>query len=499
MKILKRICLLTLLVFAQSCAELDVENTNAPDADRALASSTDLISLVTGGMGDVFYGQTANSGPNHMALQADILTATNNAYGFWHVCDQPRRELVNSTGYPEYHIFDTPWTLNNTAVANLNLVINRIVKDETIILNESGDDVSQQLLAWAYMTRGVALGSTGMVFDRGYAALEEVPATELVLVDFPEVIDAAVTSFDRAIEAANGASSFELDFFGNIYSKDYFIALCNSYAARYAASSARNSLQAANLDWAAILDYAEKGITESFIPISDNSAIAAENISFIESPIASDATYIPADQKIAWLFDPVNMPKNYPSDATVLDPPETDDARYDLYYFYSTNFGFLNASRNRSMFSNMNYNRYPELRGNASYANTPVPLMYAAEMLYLRAEAEWYLGDNSTALGLINSGPRSTVGGLEDELCSTDDCLEHLLHYEYSIELAHSGMGIGWAYMRRHDLLQIGTPLHWAVPARELEVLGQEVYTYGSPIKADGVNTADGSNSWTNN
>ncbi|WP_436517280.1 hypothetical protein [Ekhidna sp. To15] len=499
MKNFKRISFLTLLIFvSQSCGDLEVENENAPDADRALASSTDLIALVTGGMGDVFYAQSANSGSNHMALQADILTATNNAHGFWHVCDQPRRELVNSTGYPEYHIFDTPWTLNNTAVANLNLVINRIVEG-TVILDESEEDVTQQLLAWAYMTRGVALGSVGLVFDRGYAALEEVPANELVLVDFPEVISAAVTSFERAIETANATSTFELDFFGNVYSKDYFIALCNSFAARYAAASARNSTQAAALDWAAIRTYAQNGITDDFIPISDNSAIAGENISFIESPIADDATYIPVDQKIAWMLDPDNMPINYPTDETVLGPPTTDDARYNLYYFYSTNFGYLNASRNRAMFSNINYNRYPSLRGNASYANTPVPLMYASEMLYLEAEAEWYLGSNPVALALINSGPRSSVGELPDETCSTDDCLEHLLHYEYSIELAHSGMGIGWAYMRRHDLLQIGTPLHWAVPARELEVLGEEVYTYGSPIQADGVNTADGSNSWTNN
>jgi len=497
MKFFKRISFLALLVFtAQSCAELEVENDNSPDAERALANSEDLISLVTGGMGDVFYAQTANSGSNHMDLQSDNLTATNNAYGYWHVCDQPRRELVNNTGYPEYHLFDTPWTLNNTAIANLNLVINRVLAG-TVIEDDEGNDISQNVIAVAYFTRGVALGSIGLVFDRGYAALEEIPGAELVLEDHSKVIEAALTSFERALTAVNKASGFELDFFGNIYNKDYFIALCNSYSARFMAAVARNTTDAKALDWSKIRTFAQKGITSDFIPLSDNSAIAAENIFLIEYPIAADATYIPVDQKIAWMLDPVNMPKNYPADATVLGPPSTSDARYGLYYFYSTNFGYLNASRNRPMFSNINYNRYPTLRGPSSFSGTPVPLMYAAEMRYLQAEAEMQLGNNANSLSLINGGPRKTVGKLADATDSSSPSLQHLLHYEYSIELAASGLGITWAFMRRYNLLQIGTPLHWPVPARELEVLGEELYTYGSPIKADNENTADGGNSWT--
>lgn len=35
--------------------------------------------------------------------------------------------------------------------------------------------------------------------------------------------------------------------------------------------------------------------------------------------------------------------------------------------------------------------------------------------------------------------------------------------------------------MRRHGLLQEGTPLHYPVPANELEISGIDPYTFGGP------------------
>jgi hypothetical protein len=34
--------------------------------------------------------------------------------------------------------------------------------------------------------------------------------------------------------------------------------------------------------------------------------------------------------------------------------------------------------------------------------------------------------------------------------------------------------------MRRHNLLQVGTPLHFPVPADELEISGLVPYTFGA-------------------
>jgi hypothetical protein len=47
--------------------------------------------------------------------------------------------------------------------------------------------------------------------------------------------------------------------------------------------------------------------------------------------------------------------------------------------------------------------------------------------------------------------------------------------------------------MRKRDLLQAGTPLHWPVPAKTLETLAeaQPFYTFGGPTRLDGVNTSN--------
>lgn len=48
--------------------------------------------------------------------------------------------------------------------------------------------------------------------------------------------------------------------------------------------------------------------------------------------------------------------------------------------------------------------------------------------------------------------------------------------------------------MRKLDLLQKGTPLHLPIPAKVMENLGEiaPFYTFGTVLKADGVNTFNG-------
>ena len=501
MKSMKKVFLIPALIILASCADLEVENTLAPDAGRALANPSDLISLVGGAAGDVFYDQHGVAGTVHYDLQSDILTATNNAYGFWHVCDQPRREIVNNTGYSEYFYIQDTWDYNITAITNLTSVI-KAVKSGVVLTDENDVDVTAKVLAMAYFVRGVAHGTIAMVYDQGYAINEDTDLITLELTDYKTVMAEAISSLEQAIDIIDSEGVASVDFYpqsGVTFTGAEFKQLCSSYAARYMLGVARNSTEAASLNYATIKAYAEAGITEDFTVVTDGSVLAPEDLNFIQYRIAADAAYIPVDQMIAHLFDPNNQPADYPTGSTVLPKPVTDDARLDLYYEYSTNFGFLNASRNRLLFSNLQLSRYPENINPPSYAGTRVPFMLASEMDYIIAECEWQLGNNSTALGIINGSARSTIGELPAANDASDAGILNLLHYEHAIELAHTGKAINWGFMRRHDMLQTGTPLHWAVPARELEILGLPLYTYGSSARADGVNTADGSNSWNGN
>ena len=46
--------------------------------------------------------------------------------------------------------------------------------------------------------------------------------------------------------------------------------------------------------------------------------------------------------------------------------------------------------------------------------------------------------------------------------------------------------------MRRRDKLQEGTPLHFPIPSKELNVVGTPVYTFGGVSNADGTGTSNG-------
>jgi len=61
------------------------------------------------------------------------------------------------------------------------------------------------------------------------------------------------------------------------------------------------------------------------------------------------------------------------------------------------------------------------------------------------------------------------------------------------VECILTGMGVGYFDMRRRDMLQRGTILHFPVPATELEAVNVPVYTIGGD--PDGENVSMGS--WT--
>jgi hypothetical protein len=126
--------------------------------------------------------------------------------------------------------------------------------------------------------------------------------------------------------------------------------------------------------------------------------------------------------------------------------------------------------------------------------------MYAyANQLYL-AEAEARLNNLAEALAILNdpTNPRKAVGEMPDLVGLTQQEILDVIFAERDIELGRTEYALPWFDMRRKNALQIGSLLHLPVPADELSTQGFEIYTFGGVAKADGENTADGSNSWLN-
>jgi starch-binding outer membrane protein, SusD/RagB family len=109
--------------------------------------------------------------------------------------------------------------------------------------------------------------------------------------------------------------------------------------------------------------------------------------------------------------------------------------------------------------------------------------------------AEAYLRTNmlTEAAEIINNtnNPRKIRGGLADIATSKDEILEAIF-YERDIELFLNGYLIHFCDMRRRDMLQHGTQLHFPIPANELIRLNMNVYTFGGIENADGINTSNG-------
>lgn len=512
-------------------ADLEVDNTNDPNRAQALANASDLVSLMGGATSTALFASSSIWGV-HLGGLADQTTSTNRFLSFWDFTFQPRQRLNNRTTYADSDIIFDPWSDFNGSLSSANEIIGLIEVDGESIVLEDGTDVTNKLLASAYFVRGVSRGYLGMVYNQAYIVEPGTDLSQLEPQPYTDVTAAAVSDLDRAIDiASNNDFTWDLVPGTSAYSSAQLAEIANSFAARFLMNEPRTNAEASALPasrWETIIDYAENGVgasgsLPSFTPASVGETFFTEyadwNTFILNAGTPDEAGYLPTDLKIMHLLDP-SYPTDYPDDG-VLGEVESDDPRAE-YYSYTEAFGFLNPSRDRSLFSN-----YWNLRmyaNNAWFLRTgdPVPLITGTEMQYIKAEANLWLGNLDQAAAELNNSPRGTVptdleidlpseqignfdfgaaegiaAGITMDGSETPAEFVRALHEEYSIELdIMAGIGVHLAFMRRHDLLQEGTPLHYPIPGAELEITQSEYYTFGGVDFAGQDGTASGSNSW---
>src|SRR5690606_23846696 len=109
-----------------------------------------------------------------------------------------------------------------------------------------------------------------------------------------------------------------------------------------------------------------------------------------------------------------------------------------------------------------------------------------------KAEALLHIGggDAAAAGAVVNAGTRTTRGQLPD-VAADPEAVYAAIQYERLVEFAYTGMGISFFEMRKEDLLQKGTLLHFPVPGKGLDAIPEPYYTYGG---TEGVAGEDYSN-----
>lgn len=522
--------LLSLFIVMSSCADLSVDNLNQPDRERALANDSDLVSLMQGTNSDVFFAMTSLWGTN-MNAYSDMMSTTNMVFSWWVFTDEPRRPMPNEPTFADLIVNSNYWSNFNSGVQTANTIISLIENDQQTIVVD-GEDITESLLTDAYFLRGVSKAYLGMIYDQAYNIFPDTDLSSLEKVPYGEVLDSGVDDIIQAINKSQSVSGYTWSGLPteDVWTQAEFQTIAYSIAAKAMAAKPRTFQESSSLGsahWQEVLDYADLGIggnqaaadMDGFIANTVGSYVFFNQFLDWHTFIVGSAGYLPPDIMIHHTLDP-NYPTAYPTESGVfLDESDfnTTDPRAAYYGFTADRFA-QSADRNKALFTQHYFLREWGLN---NWGTTGQPLVYflAAETDYLKTEAYLMLGDKSSAADALNNSPFGTgltefspnLPAVEQGLVASNGIsggntisasastaeFQYALLREYAVEVSLlGGVGTQWYFMRRWDMLQIGTPTQYAIPASELEITGDSFYTFGGVANAGEPGTASGENSW---
>jgi hypothetical protein len=131
-KIMKRIItLLSIAVLMSACADMDVQNLNQPDTQRALSSANDLKVIASGLYESYYYDVYQLSSPVfYMGVSADNHTCSWGNFGMRNAGTEPRPAFDNTVSYPYQDItseyFDDMYATMSSATDVLTAIDNGV-------------------------------------------------------------------------------------------------------------------------------------------------------------------------------------------------------------------------------------------------------------------------------------------------------------------------------------------------------------------------------------
>ena len=483
---IKGIVSIFLLLLLSNCQDMDIEYKNYPDMETALGDQTDLYNIAKGGFFNYYMANTSSISPRMaMWVAADQGTCSWANSGMLDLSSEPRRAFNNDVTYTYANIFETYWSDMYGNLSQVNDVL-RII-EQGMEIGDDGDD-TEMVRASCYFIQGLSLGYISMVYDKAFIMKEDTDNETVTTSLYSEVTQAALESLEKCI-AISEANSFTIpeDWFGGEeQTNDELIQLAHSFAARFMVYMPRNATENAATNWQAVYDYANNGIQQTLAPYMDN--VKWQNW-FYHYTIRPDWAKI--DLRIINLMDP-DYPSRYPDSGTAPSPVASSaDARLASDFNYVSVIN-MKPERGYYHYSNYEYARY-DYEYVSGVTSGDVTEFSIDENELFKAEALVHLGNLPDAIEIINNGSRINRGQLTPlPADATEAEVLNAIFYERDIELIMTGFGIAFFDMRRRDMLQTGTLLHFPIPAKELMLLQQEVYTYGGAENADGINVSQG-------
>ena len=526
------LCCAAAAVLLAGC-NLNVDNPNAPDRQRALSQPSGLQQLLGGAV-----RAWVEARENYYVMPLDAMaknyTASwNNAAMRYYSSvgsDCPVRcGWNNSATAPEAAggpTVEALWYGYYTVLSSANDVMSGIKKGVCFDTDCSSGPgpLTTRNKAVATMLQGMALAGIAMVYDQGFFADENTDLTHpssLQFITRAQMRDSALAKLNAAYTAAGTTGwSTESSWMGigqgTAYNNVQIQQLIRTMEAELIALWPRNSTENDAADWASVATYASQGISSGtafdwqyFIDVTTRecgiaciknwgNSVATERVSTRvaalvttnqvdpwPAPAGNPCPTISADKRVG---DGSYGP---PNNANYQDQVGIDSADAGAGTDYAcARIVIFPPARGSYHQSNLQHVRYHQLANRGE--DLPTDDGTGQDPLYTRQMndllwAEGLIrsgGSFVTAANLINNsrvgrGGLSALTGAEPK-----DTLLKDLQYEQEIEFM--GQGVDPFFNRRRiDGLILSTPRQMPVPAKELDILQRAVYTFGGPSAPD--------------
>jgi hypothetical protein len=483
------------LVMSAACSQdLDVQNTTAPDVQRALANPGDVQNLAHSSVQAAYKASTYYDPWTMLNVTGDVMTANFGNFGMRFNNLEPRIPFANDAANADDEASQRPWDRLYGALGSANSAMKAI--NGGIVLPD-GTDQSKALALWV---QGEVFMELGLIYDQAFVVDETFDPTAGTpdFLPYNDVIAAATSKLDATIALTAGKDwtydATVMPTFGFELDAEHINRIANTQAAFALAYAPRNKADAAKVDWSKVASYASKGIGHidggdpfDFSIDADNNTWFSYLVGYFDLP-----SWLGVDQHLIHKMAPC-VPDKF--DGTFVLPNCAHDARLavdtsgedvGLGQPHTSGADFIyggqvqgDPTRGIYMQSPYYHERYlnTSFEANESLGNTPWMLAAESDLIYAKALIHSG-GDRNLAATLINY-TRVGRGKLTPMTAlNTDDEFDTAIQYEIEVECAATD-GFGFFAARQMDDLQTGTVRHLPVPAAELETLSLPIYTFG--------------------
>lgn len=496
-----------LALLLTACQELTVVNENEPDRERATRQPLATEAFVASAFRTWWNVGGHDDYPSWaFSTMANEVTSGFADFGQLEVSAEPRSAWNNSPVNARFDVTQDPWYDLNATISTVNDAL--IAMDAGLVIVDT--DRTTRARAVAKFLQGISHGYLGLYFDQAFVVDETVALDTMLnaaFVPYPEVIDAAIAQLDDAIAVA-GTGNFTLPVDSWLFAgmtRDEFVRLANSFAARLLAYAPRTRAERDAVDWAEVIRRVDAGVVTDFAPVGQPD-ILWDDWKRLVARVRTASRPSDFGRPSYWLLGPADSANGFvnwvatPVQDRVAFQIRTQDRRIQgatgpasqgKYVGYNLNDIFT-ASRGTYRFSWYYFHRFGT---SDTWQTGPLTALTVTEMDLLKAEGLIRLGRAAEAIPLINKtrvangelppvtidGPPDLPGCVPRKLNGACGSLWDALRYEKGIE----GLGVsgviryfdarGWQTLPENTIVQL------PVPGRELAVLQRPLYTFGGP------------------